>query len=420
MKEDIINLATQIKMKNHCACCGGNFSSDATCRFCGVKSDEMEYLLLQLDKKLSQLPDDFLGGEKAKLNKCLTSLYYINEIGNSNVTDILNAYEYFDTILFVKSFVNIPNYLQGNINLSKDGYDFIYKAYMYNDVKEEDKFLYSSILAKAILEKNGNLELNDVEVEQFFVAMVNSISDKILGERYVKAELSNVLGDHVLGDISTFLHKDYLFGKIRIDKNLLKRNPYEVFPTVFHELIHEKQDIDIKKKKELSLKNLVEIKDIVLTNSLEGYYKQNYNREVNYISFEQEAFIGQYKESIDCFHSMGVVVPSKFEEEFNRYYHLFGNFVESKTRIYNHVFCDVDELFQNTIVNTPKIIDTYPQLAFEYKVVNGQVLPKNIDDIMRDYNAFKDGKIKWNSADGVDVSLMYEKKIQSMKESKNK
>lgn len=420
MEEDIIKLARQIREKNHCTCCGGDFNAVAACKFCGVKSDEIEYLLLQLDKKLSQLPDDFLGEEKVKLNKCLTSLYYINEIGDSNVTKILNDYEYFDTILFVKSFVNIPNYLQGNLNFSRDGYDFIYTSYMCNDVREEDKFLYSSILAKAILEKNGNLELGAIEVERFFVAMVNSISDKILGERYVKAEITDDLGEHVLGDITSFLHKDYLFGKIRIDRNLLKNDPYAIFPTVFHELIHERQDIEIKKKKELSFKNLLEIKDTVLMECLEGYYEQNYNKEVNSISFEQEAFIGQYRESIDCLRSMGVTVPKEFEEGFNRYYHLFGDFVENTTRIYNGEVCELDELFQKTIMDTPSVLETYPQLTFAYKVEEGKVVPKNLDDIVKDYNDYKEGKLKWNAANGVDVSLMYEESIQSMRDYKNK
>ena len=165
------------------------------------------------------------------------------------------------------------------------------------------------------------------------------------------------------------------------------------FVTVFHELFHIKDNLDIKTgvfTEELMprIKDKV-IRELSLINekntfgyNFDFYYKDNYSR----INSEIDAEINGMVYFIRYLKNLGLDFDKKDEENLDKE---IEDFLKAKTPFRNSInlpyvnsrTIKVNELLDLLIENSKETLENYPQLKIEYVIEDGKVRPKDIDEL---------------------------------------
>lgn len=406
--EKIVDICKQIKNLDHCTNCGGNHSN-GICDFCHKENQQLLYQILQLEKELSKLPDNAFN--KDKIDKYLTELYLIRNMDIPIVTETLNNYNYKNTITKIYSSVldNLEDLVKNNITIPNQINDMMLKLFFNNEFSPADEMTVSNMFIRQILNDEG-FNIKPIDKEKLVLKATELIATNVLGFKKVYIRIKD---DYIKNkeDALGLQLKDSLY----ISREVIHGNPKDIFPTLFHELIHLKQ----YKEKEidciLSDKNLIQIKDKILSKLIPNYYKINYKN----ISFEKEAFFYEYRETIDYFNGIGVNIPKEHYAMAVLNSNEHSDFAVNKNRINsNGKEIDIDELFNEFINLNPNYLTQYPQLSFEYKVLDNQVLPKTLEEIQNDYNNFQNGNLKWNG-NQEEINSMYLNKMNELTETRS-
>ena len=410
MESKIIDLAHQIKNHNHCNGCGGVYGADACCKYCGGKSDAIEYLLFQLNSELKKI--DQRKFQVGAIDPLLNSLYFIRDIEDAEVNELLNKVSYQSTVLKENNKLHSPTDINSLSSLTPEEFDFVYYSFMFDEVVGPEKLLYSSYIVKDIVE-NKCKNLNSTEKKQFFIKFASTVAEQALNNRHVTVTITDELDEKVKGDFGGKNFGKFIFADVRLNSQLFEeeKDVSLIFPTIFHELAHLKQEQQMYLSHEISEKCLLQLKDYVLSHVVDGYYDKNYPL----LSTEKEAFYGGNKDAKDYLNNLGLPVP----DEILKAHDYFASLSFDKTRIMNDEPVDIDDLFADEIKKNPDILEKFPQLSFEYIKENGVVRPKTVDEIKSDYELVKQGKLEWKVETGTDINQMYDSRI-SMLEQKNK
>lgn len=401
MEEKIIELSNQVKAINHCNGCGGS-CKNGICMYCANENQKLVYLSLQLEKEISKLGDNYF--ERGKLNNCLTSLYMIRDIEIPSVTKILDDYDYkwivYDS--YIKIFAKIKELSQNQAQLTDSEYYLLLNSYLNDKFSEKYQLTTFNLFTKKILEDNMEINISNLDKEKIFLKGTELMATQVLG--FSKAHV------RILEDVNEE-KKDTLgracFNNIGLSRKVIHDNPIQLLPTIFHELIHLKQYKEQKIDCILSEKNMIEIKDAILGELLKGYYKDNYAS----ISFEKEAFLYMNLETMDYLNGIGLETPLVIKEDALFYEQTCSDYITNKNRVHLDEVVDLEELFRNQVISHPKFLTEYPQLSFEYKLVDNKVLPKTLEEIQEDYECYQNGTLSWNG-NKEEITYLYQKKIE--------
>lgn len=409
MEEKIIELSSKIKSLNHCGTCGGTHQN-GTCIFCGRENQELIYLSFQLEKELSKLPDKYF--EIGQLNTCLTSLYLLRNMQISSVTNTLNNYDYINTVntSYIDMFAKIKEVFQNQEQLSDNQYHLLLHSYLNDEFNESIQLSISSLFIKKIIEQKEQFNISDLDKEKLFLKSTELMATQILGFKKAHARIledTSSKKENTLGQA--------FFNNIDLSRKIIHNDPVKVLSTIFHELIHLKQYKEQKVDYLLSQKNLLEIKDSILSGLLKDYYNSNYSS----ISFEKEAFLYMNLETIDYLNSVDLDVPREIKEQANFYHQTCNDYVTNKSRVYLDEVVDIEDLFKNQIASHPEKLTEYPQLLFEYKIVENQVFPKTLEEIQKDYECYQNGTLNWNG-NQEEINSLYQNKMDELGKSINK
>jgi len=412
MQEEIRELCDKLKNLDSCKTCGGTHQG-GICMFCGKENQEIIYLSLQLEKKINNLTANLFG--KESLNSILTSLYSIRTLDIPLVNKILLDFNYENTILKTHSYIqnNIKEIINNNITLSKEQYDFLVTSFLNKEYTGNSENMIANIIIKAILDKNKNLSISKEIKEKIFLRVSCAIANNVLGFSASHAYIQ----EDVLPE-SEKRNKSFggaFYNDIFLSRKTIHDEPDNIFVTIFHELVHLRQYMEHDINQILSGKNLIEIKDSILSDILPLYYDENYLD----ISYEKEAFYYQHKETIDYFNCINVEISNKMREKAVMYDQAFGDFLSNMYRKDKGTVVILSELFDKEIINHSEYLSKYPQLNFEYKLKDNMVLPKTIEELKNDFNNFQNGSLNFNG-DREEIFKMYNDKISELEnEQKN-
>lgn len=401
MEEKIIELSNQVKAMNHCNGCGGS-CKNGICMYCGNENQKLIYLSLQLEKEISKLGDNYF--ERGMLHNCLTSLYMIRDMEISSVTKILDDYNYINTIndSYVKIFGKIKEVSQNQVQLTDSEYYLLLNSYLNDKFSGQFQLAMFGLFTKKILEGNNENNISNLDKEKIFLKGTELMATQILG--FKKAHV-RILEDTPNKKENTL--GQAFFNNIDLSRKVIHDNPVQLLPTIFHELIHLKQYKEQRIDCILSDKNMIEIKDAILMELLKGYYKDNYDS----ISFEKEAFFYMHLETMDYLNGIGLETSLDIKEKALFYEQTCGDYITNKNRVYLGEIVNLEELFRNEVISHPEILTVYPQLSFEYKLVDDKVLPKTLEDIQEDYECYQNGTLTWNGNKD-EINYLYQKKME--------
>ena len=403
----MINLANRIQANNHCCSCGGSYESDACCKYCGEKNDRLEYLLLQLSKVLNTETQEIL--KSGGITPELSSLYFLRDMNHPMINKILMDNSYQEKVINLQKKIT-PQSIKDS-SFSPQELDFIYKAYVSHDCGGQNEFLYASLVAKNLI-MNREWTLPDVDRKKFIIEMTKTFAEQSLKSKYIDVDIVDTLEEEVYGDFSSTVLANNVFGKIRLSKNLFDGTTdfSEIFSTIAHELTHLNQQKGFFIDKALSLRELVGIKDYILSLGLPDYYKNNYAN----LSTEKEAFYIGYKDAIDYFNFLGVPIPDKVKQGFSTSSKISMDAYSNLERVCDEKVENLDDIFSDFVKNRPEILDRVPQLLFEYVNDNGVVRPKTKEELLNDRENFSNENCPWVLGNGVNLDALYDYKISSL------
>lgn len=147
-----------------------------------------------------------------------------------------------------------------------------------------------------------------------------------------------------------------------------------VIMIIFHEIRHISQEMEANKNRYFfNVYEMMIIKENIISNYYPMYCRDNYKT----ISFEVDARI------------FGMIQYMKFLATYGYFVHEDYEVNEiSNERIFNGVISTVDEIFNEVIRNHPEELLRYQKLNYLYKIENGVVVPKSIEEMKIDFEEF--------------------------------
>ena len=239
--------------------------------------------------------------------------------------------------------------------------------------------LYEYFICNAILKKKN------VSYKSFRLLIQNYV--QLLMSEYIKNPTCLILDDDLDEEIIGCLSNE----QINIAEQLVRRLYYEgscaLISLINHEITHvwTFARISINDNSEAFI--IKEIEDLILSQSIPGYYKTNYKN----ISFELEANYYEIIYTIKWLESKGFAIQSEFKaKELERAQQILCQTLDTK-RFINGEETTLDKIFDEYIENKPELLDSFPQLQFLYKQwEDGKVYAKTQEELIDDYNDLMD------------------------------
>lgn len=395
MKDKLFQLHNKIK---ECSCkrCSSPKYIDGECLYCQIQ-----------DIELKTLTSDFL----KTLRWCAIDediLFYLNDVKNTNkikeLTDILDRYNY-DAFLNTK-FSKINENLENNHIDSEDCNYLIY--FIKNNYYEDASVIYiiNLLMKKLICKEVQMCEYLELEFIKLFTEMMMiNIHPSV---KKAKCEFSIFEDEEKIGDS--------LYNRIRLNKdkviNLLNKNDYiHLLMLIFHECTHTFQDYQCLNKNSagfISYINLLNSKEEIISENINGYYKENYHL----FSKEVEArcrqimltlqFLGQNQLTLKPDDQNFLIETMKKEEKL----------INNQTRKVNGKITTVDELFDSLNLESD-IVKRYPALDFEYKNFDNKLVRKTKEELLADYNNYKNSDL-YQGQNQIVIDYLYNKLLEKV------
>ena len=236
----------------------------------------------------------------------------------------------------------------------------------------------------------------DVNINEILILIKNFVemcmSLKVKNPKCVFEELD----EDVLGDA--------FWSRIRLDREKLialiqDKNYVQVLELVFHECTHTYQKYLINVEKEISCNALKQVKEELIRGQVEGYYDENYLKYSSEVDARYcgSDFTKQYLESLGL-----TVDDSHFEEVKKREMLLLND----ETRTIKGVQTTVDEAFSMFVVDA-SFLALFPVLMVQYKNNNGRIEPKSREEMLSDYEKYKNGEL-YSNGNPIYIEQLYD------------
>lgn len=352
-KENLIN-SINIFCKNiNCLGCGGTYNYQTfTCEFCNSFNEELKKSYHSISSLIPNLNKDNIDKE--------ITLYLYKFINSSDIFN--HALEQFD---LTKDTKNIIKELETKVEYN-DLDTKLLECIFSNDIfLNIDNILRDVILRNVILRKNS---LSKELIEKVISHLVISDTRKISKDSrfYIRN-----LGENTLG--SAFYYYVYLDREVM--DNFYDKGDISIFYVLPHEMMHTYRTYLESKGRVSSIYDVLALKERLLRE----YNQDIYYNDKNYVKnlHEIEANIFSYYAGTNYLKSLG------FEISEEAALNISGVINNDLTRLDNPLreiegkLVNINELFANFIKDKKDLFYKYPQLHYEFKEEEGQVIYKS-------------------------------------------
>lgn len=375
MSDLIENIAFEIKKGAKCNNCGGVIIN-GVCIYCNNVYDE----LVSLIEKLNSLLDDIFYNNQ--MSNKMNMIYSLKGMGIKKVDNLIEQTGY-EKIVKSK-YDEICNKINNDIELNSEdceNFKFLFENYE----KEENKIYCCNYVIKSILLGKGQFSYD------FFEKIIICFTEKVGEQLGLKCECE-------IGNLAQEYNGAKFYNYIRLNDNLIsdfyyKKNP-ELLGTIFHEITHILQDKRQKYKSVVSINDLIQIKERIIKEKIEGFYDDNYAK----ITFENEARLNGDIYMIRYLKKLLNVQLDDEKEELERInMTIMEN--EDLLRNYRGTTVDVEDLFDEVIIDKPDYLEKYPSLKCQYKFnEDGQIIRKSsnelLDEVINDFTGLDKNSFK--------------------------
>lgn len=209
---------------------------------------------------------------------------------------------------------------------------------------------------------------------------------------------------------------DSVYNRIRLNKddvvNFLNKNDYiHLLMLVFHECTHTFQDYQLSNENSIgfiSYSNLLNSKEEIIRENIDGYYKDNYHLfskevEARYMEIMLTLqFLEANHLTLKPDDQSFLIETMKKEEEL----------INNQTRKVNGKITTVDELFDGLNLKFD-IIKRYPALDLEYKNVDNKLVRKTKEELLADYNSYKNSEL-YQGQNQIVIDYLYNKLLEKV------
>lgn len=373
----MVNIVEQLSKGKTCLGCGGNiFIRTGICPYCGRKIINIEYASKTLGKILLSIKNKAL-----ELDELTIALYAIKEqfpeveelMRQNNIEEKLN--KRLDKI-------NLK-LVQGEI-LGKSE-DIFLKNCLSNNIKPSNGLNNISIF-RNIFSNNEERIVGYETFEQVMKIFIEDMMREINNGRIDRYNPICCIYDFKKTNnenSDAMVEKDFI---IKINSQIIKDmyRDYSIFDfiSIFHELIHIQQNIDIKMGY-FTEDILLFIKDDILRELCfkEGfdYYWNNYQ----FINSEKDAEIKGWMCTINFLEQViGIKLKNEIVEELEKKINVQLEEKSNLLRKTKNGKQDINFLFDYYIKNHSEFLEKYPQLTIEYIVSDGIVRRKTNDELL--------------------------------------
>lgn len=382
---DMINIVEELSQRSICLSCGEDiYFLNGKCSNCGKQFENVQYVSKYINEILYSIRDKTL-----ELDELTIALYAIKD-RIPEVNEILKKNN-IEEKLHKK--LNDINQSLANGEVLKQDDDLFLKTCLSNNIKPKDglndiaifrnifshdkdkivsyetfKQVIKSFIKDTMREINGNRinNYNPVCFVYDFKATNNENSDGISNKHFIMK-----INDKIIEDMY---------------------NNYSVldFVTIFHELAHIQQNIDIKLG--CFTEDILNfIKDDILRDLChrEGfdYYKENYQ----VITSEKDAEIKGYVFAINFLEQvLNIKLKDEILTDLDKKISVQLEQKSNLLRKTNNGEQDINSLFDYYIKNHPEFLEKYPQLSVEYIVSDGIVRRKTNDELMETLTLYQE------------------------------
>lgn len=357
---------------------------------------------------LKSLSYDRINFEKIKV--ALHSLFKLKSLNIPDVDEILDYYDYekyfFNQIQGILD--NKEDFFKNNFEYNREDYKFILDVLLNSKVSEENelKSVFSDICVKAVIDNKNEFPFESVDLDKLYVKKAESFADSML-KNDIETHIIYGLDEHVHG--LTLLNSPKIF----IGSEEIKNDPVQALVTTIHELVHKQQEEDIYVLKNVSVKNLIQISDII---NREVFGEKFYNDNYQNIYSEIEAKIQSDNYILKYMNEKNLSVSPEKKQKMMVEINYFQNNVNSNEYLFrniNGVRIDYLTLLGQNIYNRPDLFDNFSQLKVLYKKQGDHVLPKERDELINDFIQYKTDNNQLNG-DEEEIQNIYLYAISSM------
>ena len=361
--DEIIRLCKEIKDNKKCLGCGVSKYDGCECIYCGRINEKLKLLVDKLISVLNNTTDFD--------NKTLINLFNIKDLNIKEVNAILDRYN-FDNIIDSR----IDNLIQNRFSATITNDD----AYLFSTLIEGNTlniqnidFITMNLMRYMIM---GKLDISN-EKKKVVIKNFTEIfmRDKIKNPICIYSGKLDVQGDSFYNIIR--------FNESDIDKLLEEGDYIELLRLIFHECTHTHQHYYIDKGSLINYLILLQTKEQIIRNYYPNYYRDNYKLYLE----EVEARYNEYYSLLQIMQVFGLKMSDKsisvlHEEMINE-----NKNMEDRKRVINGNQTTLDELFDSIKLSANDLYK-YPLLNLEYKIDNGNVVKKSVDELQSDYDVY--------------------------------
>ncbi len=352
-KENLIN-SINIFCKNiNCLGCGGTYNYQTfTCEFCGSINEELKKSYLNIFSIIPYLNKD-------NVDKEIT--LYLYKLVNSS--DIFNhALEQFDLTKETNSIIKeLETKVEYN-DLDTKLLECIFSNDIFLDI---DNVLRDIILRNVILRKNSlSKELIEKTISHLVLSDTRNISKD--SRFYIRN-----LGENVGGLAFHY----YVYLDREVMDNFYDKGDISIFYVLPHEMMHTYRTYVESKGIVGSIYDTLALKERLLREYNQDIYYNDKNYVKNLHEIEANAF--SYRAGTNYLKSLG------FEISEEAVLNISGVINNDLTRLDNPLreiegkLVNINELFANFIKDKKDLFYKYPQLHYEFKEEEGQVIYKS-------------------------------------------
>lgn len=352
-KENLIN-SINIFCKNiNCLGCGGTYNYQTfTCEFCGSINEELKKSYLNIFSIIPYLNKD-------NVDKEIT--LYLYKLANSS--DIFNhALEQFDLTKETNSIIKeLETKVEYN-DLDTKLLECIFSNDIFLDI---DNVLRDIILRNVILRKNSlSKELIEKTISHLVLSDTRNISKD--SRFYIRN-----LGENVGGLAFHY----YVYLDREVMDNFYDKGDISIFYVLPHEMMHTYRTYVESKGIVGSIYDILALKERLLREYNQDIYYNDKNYVKNLHEIEANAF--SYRAGTNYLKSLG------FEISEEAALNISGVINNDLTRLDNPLreiegkLVNINELFANFIKDKKDLFYKYPQLHYEFKEEEGQVIYKS-------------------------------------------
>lgn len=350
-KEILINSINIFCKDINCSNCGGTYNFQTfTCEYCGSFNEELKESYINISSIIPYLNKD-------NIDKEITlNLYKL-----INSSDIFNhVLEQFD---LTKDTKNIIKELETKVEYNDLDVKLLECIFSNDIFLNLDNGLRDIILRNVILRKNS---LSKDLIEKVISHLVLSDTRKISKDSrfYIRN-----LGDNIGGLASHY----YVYLDKEVMDNFYDKGDILIFYILPHEMMHTYRTYLESQGRVSSIYDILALKERLLRKYNQDIYFKNYVKNLH----EIEANVFSYRAGTNYLKSLGFEISEEAALDASNVVNNDLTRLDNPLREIDGEFVNINSLFANFIKDKIELFHKYPQLHYEFKEEDGQIVYKS-------------------------------------------